>query len=79
MMWGFGWEDWGWGGWLVMSLVMVVFWGLVIAGTVVLVRSLSRGDSRPASGDALRLLDERFARGEMDADEYSRRRRLLNA
>jgi uncharacterized membrane protein len=27
----------------------------------------------------LRILDERFARGEIDADEYSRRRQLLGA
>lgn len=31
----------------------------------------------PAS-DALRILDERFARGEIDADEYRQRRDLLN-
>jgi len=38
-MWGY---DWGWGAWLVMSVMMVVFWGLVIAGIVVLVRLSDR-------------------------------------
>jgi putative membrane protein len=40
MMWGY---DWGWGAWLVMSMMMVLFWGLVIAGIVVLVRYLAGG------------------------------------
>jgi putative membrane protein len=34
---------------------------------------------RPApASDALRILDERFARGEIDADDYKQRRDLLN-
>jgi putative membrane protein len=32
--------------------------------------------SKPSS-DALRILDERFARGDIDADEYTKRRELL--
>src|SRR5664279_356875 len=35
---------WGWGGWLAMSLVMLVFWGLLAAGVVALVRTLRRQD-----------------------------------
>jgi uncharacterized membrane protein len=42
---------------------------------------LSGADARwhpfPAS-DARRILDERFARGEIDADDYTQRRDLLN-
>lgn len=30
------------------------------------------------TSDALRILDERFARGEIDADDYKQRRDLLN-
>ncbi len=81
MMWGY---DWGWGAWLAMSLMMVLFWGLVIAGIVVLVRYLTGGrQGGPPAADSGRasaeeLLDERFARGEID-DEYTRRRQLLRA
>jgi putative membrane protein len=81
MMWG----DWGWGAWLLMSVMMVGFWGLVIAGIVVLVRYLtgSRQDGGPAPGGGQRsaeeILAERFARGEIDQDEYTRRRQLLRA
>ena len=84
-----GWySGWGWGGWLGMSLLMLAFWGLLAVGVVALVRALRRGDQpRPAEpmqarapdANARTILDERFARGEIDADEYTRRRDLLSA
>jgi len=82
MMWGC---DWGWGAWLAMMVMMVVFWGLVIAAVVALVRYLggTRQGDRTGSGSgrasAEEVLAERFARGEIDADEYTRRRELLQA
>jgi putative membrane protein len=73
----------GWGGWLTMGVVMLVFWGLVIAGVVLLVRSVGHRHEvthEPVGPTAaLRILEERFARGEIDADEYSRRRQLLSS
>ena len=77
MMWGNG---WGWGDWLAMSLMMVVFWGLVIGGIVYLVRTLGRPrDDRPAADERTpgRILEERFARGEIDEEEYKQRRETL--
>ena len=79
MMWGYGYGDGSWVGWLVMGIVMLVFWGMVVAGVIFLVRYLGHGRDQRAGGDALRILDERFARGEIDADEYSRRRQLLSS
>ncbi|WP_131746783.1 SHOCT domain-containing protein [Frankia sp. Cppng1_Ct_nod] len=82
MMWGW---DWGWGAWLAMSVLMVLFWGLVIAGVVALVRYAGAGHTaaRPDAGsgraDAENVLAERFARGEIDEDEYKRRSDLLRA
>jgi putative membrane protein len=60
----------GWG-YALMGIGTVLFWGLVIAGIVVLVRYLGRGGQQ---GDARRadrptaeqVLAERFARGEID-------------
>lgn len=72
---------WGIGGWLTMSLMMLVFWG----GLVVLVVFLVRGSDRsgapsqtttPGRG-ADQLLAERFARGEIDEEEFTRRREVL--
>ena len=71
--------DGGWAGWLFMSLVMVLFWGTAIGAIVYLVRGSS--DRRDASGphrpDALAILEERFARGEIDEKEFRDRRNIL--
>ncbi|MFD8544468.1 SHOCT domain-containing protein [Streptomyces sp. NPDC059649] len=87
MMWYGG--GWGWGGWFLMAVVMVLFWALIIAGVVMLVRYFSGGHrgqpggpspSHDAWGGSRRaedLLAERFARGEIDEDEYRRRITLL--
>ena len=61
----------GWG-WVAMTVGMAVFWGLLITLAVVLVRGLNR-TAGPADGlrpSPERLLAERFARGEIDEDEY---------
>ena len=86
MMRGYGWDGggMGWAGWLALASMMVVFWGVVIAAVVWFVRSSShQRDERPSAGNgseqALRLLDERFARGDIDAEEYAQRRDVLRA
>jgi len=71
---------WGVGAWLMMSLVTLVVLALIVAGVVAFNRR-SRSATAPAPGsggsDALRTLDDRFARGEIDEAEYSKRRDLL--
>jgi putative membrane protein len=69
----------GWGAWIAMGSMMVVFWGVLIAVGVVLFRSLRReGPAVPqGQASAQRLLDERFAYGEIDADDYRARSELL--
>lgn len=69
---------WMWGAWgIVMMVMMLAFWGLVIAAVVLAVRWLVRqGESR--GGDrALQILRERYARGEIDRQEFDARRRDL--
>ena len=68
-------EVW-WSGWLMMAVAMIAFSAVSIAGILVLVRA-SRID--PGNRTARDLLDERFARGELDADEYRNRRDELDA
>ncbi len=70
------------GGWVLMTVGMLAFWGLLIAGAVMFFRSI--GD-RPRAGDQLslactpeRLLAERFARGEIDEPEYNGRLAVLH-
>lgn len=62
------------------GILMLAFWVFVIAGVVWLVLTLSRlqapvGDGRST---ALRILEERLARGEIDADEFKTRRALID-
>jgi putative membrane protein len=65
------------GGWIAMTLMMGLFWGLFILGGVLIFRSLSGGrESRPRV-DPLAILDERFARGELDPEEYATRKAAL--
>jgi putative membrane protein len=70
------------GGWLAMSLMMVVIWGSLIFGGIAVWRAVSRTDRGPRLADTPtpeQLLDERFARGEIDVDEYTHRRELLRS
>ncbi len=68
----------GLGGWFVVIALMIVFWGALAWIVVTLLRSnVARRHELPAGTEAMRLLDERFARGEIDETEYQRRRDLL--
>lgn len=76
-----GWEghmhDWGGGWWIVMGLMMIVFWGLVAAGIVWLVRYLTTQGGQRREAGALELLDRRLALGEVSVEEYRERRAVL--
>lgn len=70
--------DWdggmSWWGWTIMSVFMVGFWALVIWAVVAFVGYFRRGEARPPSDlDPEQILANRFARGEIDAQEYHRR------
>jgi putative membrane protein len=79
--------DWGWNGthdmsgwmWLWMGLWSVLVIAGIVALVVLAVRALDRGrDSTPTS-DALELLKRRYATGELDDEEFERRRKGLEA
>lgn len=71
-----GWygNDMGTGGWVLMIAVMALFWGLVILGGVMIFRGRS---DRGRGGGAREILDGRFARGEIDREEYEARKDAL--
>jgi putative membrane protein len=78
------WYGTGMGGWgyTLMIANTVLFWALIIGGVVVLLRYLGRagrqdppGQSRPATPE--QILAERFARGDIDEEEYRRRLGIL--
>ena len=74
------WHDdgFGAGGWLAMGFMMLIFWAVIIAGVVWVARGRNQAPA-PDANRARRILDERFARGEIDADEYRQRREHLTA
>lgn len=60
------------------GLMMILFWGVVIALIVVLVKWLSDNRSSGSNTrDALDILRERFASGDIDEEEFERRRKML--
>ena len=71
----------GWG-YIGGSMVMIVFWLLVIAGIIFLARYLVR---RQENGDhrhhyektALDILQERYAKGEINKEEYENKKKDL--
>lgn len=74
--------DGGWHGWLFGPLMMILLVALVVIGVVIVARWLGHdAGSRPAGGAAgkspLDILEERFARGEIDKEEFEERRRVL--
>ena len=77
------WHDgWGPGAWIAMGFVMLVFWTIVVGAIIAIVRSdRLRDREHPPSRlhDAERILAERFARGEIDANEYKERRDVLRS
>jgi putative membrane protein len=81
MWWNHG--GWGAGDWLAMGFMMVIFWGLVIALVVWLVRSARSGRGNDAGSGistqgADELLAQRFARGEIDEQQFAQRRAALH-
>jgi putative membrane protein len=83
MMWNWH-TGWSWWGWLGMSVAIVIFWGLVIWGIVVLARYLTTPEQQaPSSGQRSTspdtILTERFARGEIDDREYAHKREMLRS
>lgn len=70
----------GLGGGLLGLGMMVLFWGGIIVLVVLAVRWLSGREAPPAGrSDAIEILRERLARGEIDAEEYQARRRVLES
>ncbi len=78
-MMGYGWGGWRGGAWAL--ALMFICWALVIGGAYLLIRWLF-GQDRAAVGpgqsdQALSILRERYARGEISEDEFNRARRNL--
>ncbi|MFC3386065.1 SHOCT domain-containing protein [Couchioplanes caeruleus subsp. azureus] len=73
----------GMGGWgmVLMAMSSLLFWALVIVGIVALIRYTSGGAQRSEpvvhGPTPQQTLAERFARGDIDEEEYGRRLQVL--
>jgi putative membrane protein len=75
-MWYNGWQS-GWVG-LLMGLMMLLFWGAVIAIIYYALRSLLRGGGIiQQARTPLEILKERYAKGEVADADYDRMRQKL--
>ncbi len=70
--------DWAMGGPMMFGMLLfsILVIGAVVAAVVFLVRVLGGGERRDR-GRALALLEERYARGEVDDEEFAHRREAL--
>lgn len=64
------------GGWGIGPLFMLLILGLLIAFIVMVIKFLT-GNSRSATPSAIEILEERFARGEIDETEFQNREKQL--
>lgn len=69
-------------GWFIGPIMMLLFLAAAVAVVVLVVRALGghgvpHGAQSTRENSALRILEERFARGEIDAEEFRQRKRAL--
>ncbi|WP_108262689.1 SHOCT domain-containing protein [Mangrovicoccus ximenensis] len=72
--------DWGYGygmGMMFGPVLWLIVLGLVVAGVIWAVRRFDGPAPQRRKPDALAELDMRLARGEIDAEDYAARRKLL--
>ena len=70
-----GMHDWmsGWGAWGM--LIPLIFWIVILVGLAALIQKLIfEQRQRPTENRALDVLSERYAKGDIDREEYLRRR-----
>ena len=73
--------SWDGGWWILMTLGMILFWGLVLLGIVWIVREL-RSHAHPPdhsrrADDPMAILDRRLAEGALSAEDYRQRKSIL--
>jgi putative membrane protein len=74
MMWD---GTWGWGA--LGMLWMALFWVGIVVLAIWAIRQFSDGSRGRSDRRALDILEERFARGEIDRDEFEERKRALES
>lgn len=67
------WFGWGFGG-----IFMILFWGFVVVGIVALIKWLTnQGQANKRNKTALNILEEKYAKGEIDKKEFNEKKKNL--
>ena len=61
-----------------MGWFMILFWGLLLIALIFLIRWIARLPGTTGRTTPMDLLKERLARGEIEIDEYEKKRQLLS-
>lgn len=69
---------WGWGWGVGMMGMMLLFWGVVIIAGVTGIRWFVNQTKQPRADSAMEILRERFARGEIEKDEFEAKKKELS-
>jgi len=78
--WGWGMHPMWWGAWgFGMMLVMLLLWGLVIVGLVIGIRWLFGQGKKSRSDTALEILRRRYARGNINKEEFEDKKKDLGS
>ncbi len=73
-------SDWNTGIWIAMAVMMAAMFAVILAVAWLFVRPFSRWAETKRTGDpALDELRRRYASGEIDTDEFEKRRRQLES
>ena len=69
------------GGWgiFMMMISMVLFWGLIIGGVILLVRFIFPQFGSKTAEDSLEILKRRYARGEIEKEKFESKKRDIMA
>ena len=62
-----------------MILAMILFWGIVIGGIALIVRLMLSIGRDKKTAEALSILKQRYARGEIDRNEYERMKKDIQS
>ena len=68
---------WGWGWGVGMMLMMLLFWGVIIIAGVLGIRWFLSQTKQSRVDSAIEILRERFARGEIEKDEFEAKKTAL--